>query len=106
MKDRFVGLMVEDKPALVVGLLAILKSGNAFVPVNPVFPDDRVHFILNDCNIEVLVADTANYSRALQIARESPVIRHVLCIDCITGDVIDRHTFPENSREEKEKKSL
>lgn len=102
MIDQFVGLMAEDKPALVVGLLAILKSGNAFVPVNPVFPNDRIHFILNDCNIEVLVADSANYARTLQIARESSVIRHVLCIDSITGDVIDRHTFHENSREERE----
>ncbi|MDQ1354216.1 MAG: hypothetical protein QG657_4525, partial [Acidobacteriota bacterium] len=92
MEDRFIGLLAEDKPALVVGLLAILKSGNAFVPINPIFPNDRIHFILNDCNIEVLVADSANYSRALQVARESSVIRHVLCIDCITGNVTDKQT--------------
>jgi amino acid adenylation domain-containing protein len=93
LKDQFIGLMVEDKPALVVGLLAILKSGNAFVPVNPIFPDERIHFILNDCNIDILVTDDVHYSRALQIARQSPVLRHLLCIDGITGELTARHGF-------------
>jgi amino acid adenylation domain-containing protein len=96
MKNRFIGLMVDDTPALLVGLLGILKSGNTFVPVNPLFPGDRIRFIISDCNIEVLVTDCINYPRALQIARESSVIRHLICIDRLTGDVIHRHTFRED----------
>jgi amino acid adenylation domain-containing protein len=89
--------MVDDTPALVVGLLGILKSGNTFVPVNPLFPDERIHFIINDCNIAVLVTDNANYPKALQIAKNSPVIRFLLYIDHITGEVTKRYTHTSDS---------
>jgi acyl-coenzyme A synthetase/AMP-(fatty) acid ligase len=68
VKNSYIALMVDDTPALVTGMLGIMKSGNAFVPVNPVFPDERVHFILNDLNIKVILTDKANLSRAQQIA--------------------------------------
>jgi acyl-CoA synthetase (AMP-forming)/AMP-acid ligase II len=48
--------MVDDSPELLTGLLGILKSGNAFVPINPVFPNDRVHFIIHDSAVNILAA--------------------------------------------------
>jgi len=96
LENSCIGLMVDDTPALVVGLLGILKSGNTFVPVNPLFPDERIHFILNDCNIEVLVTDNASYPKALQIANNSPVIRFLLYIDHITGEITKRYTHTYN----------
>ncbi len=97
MENSCIGLMVDDTPALAVGLLGILKSGNTFVPVNPLFPAERIHFIINDSNIKVLVTDNANYPKALQIAENSPVIRHLLCLDNITGEIMKRYTHTSGS---------
>lgn len=58
--------MGDNSPGFVVGILAILKSGNCFVPLNLIFPNERIRFILNDCNIEVLLADKANYENPMQ----------------------------------------
>ena len=46
--DDVVGLCVERSLELVVGLLGILKSGAAFVPLDPHFPTARLAYMLND----------------------------------------------------------
>jgi len=50
-----VGLLMERGPALVVGLLGILKAGGAFLPLDPAYPADRVAFMLRDAGVQVLV---------------------------------------------------
>jgi amino acid adenylation domain-containing protein len=83
MKNRCIALMADETPSLVIGMLGILGAGNCFVPINPVFPDKRIHFVINDCKISILLSDKSNYSRAQQIAAENSLIDHVICIDSI-----------------------
>ncbi|WP_380283121.1 amino acid adenylation domain-containing protein [Kitasatospora purpeofusca] len=45
--DRPVGLLVERSAALVVGMLGILKAGGAYLPLDPVYPDGRIHGLLD-----------------------------------------------------------
>ena len=35
---------------MVVGLLAVLKTGAAYLPIDPAYPDERVRYILNDAS--------------------------------------------------------
>ena len=85
MKNKFIGIIADSTPELSTGILAILKSGNSFVSINPIFPNRRIRFILNDCNIDTLLSDKANYEKARQVVEECPFIQHVLCMDDITG---------------------
>jgi tyrocidine synthetase-3 len=77
------GLMVEDKTSLLIGLLSILKSGGCVVPINPVYPNDRIRFIVEDCRVETILTDRANHDRVLGAVRGSSCLKHVLCIDDI-----------------------
>jgi non-ribosomal peptide synthetase component F len=86
LKNGFIGIMAEDSPGLLLGLLGILKSGNSFVPLNPTYPNDRINFIINDCNIHILLTDKANYDKGNQIARSNPIIIHHLCIGTNMGN--------------------
>ncbi|HET6230939.1 MAG TPA: non-ribosomal peptide synthase/polyketide synthase, partial [Longimicrobiaceae bacterium] len=53
-----VGISMERSADLVVALLAILKAGAAYVPLDPSYPADRLAFMLDDSEIGVLlVAD-------------------------------------------------
>gem|GEM_PF-2357628 len=54
-KDSFVGLMVERSVEMIVGILGILKSGGAYVPIDPEYPQERIEYILQDSKIQVLV---------------------------------------------------
>src|SRR5579883_633245 len=51
----YVGCYLERSIDLVVALLAILKAGAAYVPLDPAYPSERVAFMLADANVPVLV---------------------------------------------------
>ncbi|EST37752.1 hypothetical protein N566_11320, partial [Streptomycetaceae bacterium MP113-05] len=50
-----VGVCTERTPDLLVALLAVLKSGGAYVPVDPAYPAERVRFLLRDADVTVLL---------------------------------------------------
>lgn len=53
--DVMIGLCVESSIEMAVGLLAILKSGAAYVPLDPGYPKERLAFMLNEAQVRVLV---------------------------------------------------
>ncbi|MEQ4341680.1 amino acid adenylation domain-containing protein, partial [Pseudomonas syringae] len=46
--DSRVAICVERSEAMVVGLLAILKAGGGYVPLDPAYPADRIAYMLQD----------------------------------------------------------
>ncbi|HEU5218362.1 MAG TPA: amino acid adenylation domain-containing protein, partial [Gemmatimonadales bacterium] len=50
-----VAICAERSLEMVIGLLAILKSGGAYVPIDPEYPAERVRFMLEDCAAPVLL---------------------------------------------------
>ncbi|MEU9609745.1 amino acid adenylation domain-containing protein [Streptomyces sp. NPDC048057] len=55
--ETFVAVALPRSAELVVALLAVLKSGAAYVPVDPDYPADRIAFMLSDTNPVLLLAD-------------------------------------------------
>ena len=53
--DVTVGLCIKSSLAMVVGALGILKSGGAYLPLDPAYPSERLSFIMKDAQIPVLV---------------------------------------------------
>jgi len=53
--DVLVGICVERSLEMVVGVLAILKAGGAYVPVDPEYPTERLSFMLEDAQVQVLL---------------------------------------------------
>ncbi|WP_369987355.1 non-ribosomal peptide synthetase [Pseudomonas xanthosomatis] len=50
-----VGLALERSLEMVVGLLAILKAGGAYVPLDPEYPLDRLHYMIEDSRLGLLI---------------------------------------------------
>ncbi|HEV7516278.1 MAG TPA: condensation domain-containing protein, partial [Thermoanaerobaculia bacterium] len=50
-----VGLCLERSPDLIVGLLATLGAGGAYVTLDPSYPEERLAFLLADSGAAVLV---------------------------------------------------
>ncbi|MES2657056.1 MAG: amino acid adenylation domain-containing protein [Verrucomicrobiota bacterium] len=53
--ETLVGICMERSVEMVVALLAILKAGAAYVPLDPAYPEERIHFILENAALEVVV---------------------------------------------------
>ncbi|MCG8616548.1 MAG: amino acid adenylation domain-containing protein [Desulfobacterales bacterium] len=87
-KTALVGICLERSPELLVGLLAVLKSGAAYVPIDPETPPARLKFILKDSGVSLLLSQTH-----LQNGIHFPE-KQVMCLDRI-GDTI-KELSPEN----------
>jgi len=57
--DDLVGLCSERGLAMVVGLLAILKAGAGYVPLDPQYPRQRLQDILDDSAVKLVLATRA-----------------------------------------------
>ena len=48
-------MLMERSTEMVVALLAIVKPGAAYVPLDPAYPQERLSFMLADAGIEILL---------------------------------------------------
>ncbi|WP_046226279.1 non-ribosomal peptide synthetase family protein [Paenibacillus dauci] len=53
--DKVIGIMMEPSIQLAVGLLAILKAGKAYVPIDPRYPQHRLEHIMEDSEIRLVL---------------------------------------------------
>jgi amino acid adenylation domain-containing protein/non-ribosomal peptide synthase protein (TIGR01720 family) len=62
-EGRYAAIAMERSPRLIVAMLAVLKSGGAFVPLDPRQPPDRMAILLQDLSPGVLLTDPALAAR-------------------------------------------
>jgi amino acid adenylation domain-containing protein len=53
-----IGLALDRSPEMIISLLAILKTGAAYVPLDPEYPKDRIEFMLDDSAATILITST------------------------------------------------
>lgn len=53
--ECLVGLCLERSPALLIGLLAILKAGGVYVPLDPAYPQERLRWLLADTGVTLVL---------------------------------------------------
>jgi amino acid adenylation domain-containing protein len=61
--DTLVGLCLERSLDLIVGLLGILKAGGAYVPLDPNYPADRLAFLIEDSETNLILTRQSLRSR-------------------------------------------
>jgi amino acid adenylation domain-containing protein len=72
-----VGLFAHRNPAMLAGLLGILRAGGAYLPLDPSFPDQRLSYMLSDAlgdEPPVVVCDEALQGRLAELAPEAEVV--------------------------------
>jgi iturin family lipopeptide synthetase A len=50
-----VGICMDRSPDMIVGLLGILKAGGAYVPLDPTYPQGRLHVMLQDAEVQIVL---------------------------------------------------
>ncbi len=76
-----VAILMERNVDLIVSLLAILKAGGCYLPLDPDYPQERLSFMLRDANVRVLLTQSNFIERlpqhdayALQVDAAWPTI--------------------------------
>ncbi len=65
-----IGMAVERSLELLVTMMAILKTGAAYVPLDPLHPTERLEFILDDSDCQILVVSRSQQGRFKSPQRE------------------------------------
>ncbi|MFD4777407.1 amino acid adenylation domain-containing protein, partial [Streptomyces sp. NPDC058427] len=68
--ERFVAIALPRSAEMIVALMAVLKSGAAYLPVDPGYPADRIAFMLSDAR-PTLVLTTREAAEALPDGTEA-----------------------------------
>jgi amino acid adenylation domain-containing protein len=53
--DVLVGVCLDRSPSLVLAALAILKAGGAYLPLDPLYPAERLAYMLGDARVPLLI---------------------------------------------------
>ncbi len=53
--DQPVAIITRNSIESVVGILAVLKSGGAYVPIDPEYPQDRIRYMLDDSQAGIVL---------------------------------------------------
>ena len=62
--ESVVAVLMDRSAELIVALLAVLKAGAAYLPVDPAYPPERIALVLADAGPACVLADPAG-ARAL-----------------------------------------
>ena len=63
--EALVGICVERGVDMVVGILGILKSGGAYVPIDPSYPEKRLNYLFEDSGVKVVLSQSGLESKLL-----------------------------------------
>ena len=71
--EAIVGICLERSIDLVVAVLAVLKAGAAYAPLDPQYPEARLASVLEDADISLVLTHTS-------LAGRLPLAPHLLCL--------------------------
>jgi amino acid adenylation domain-containing protein len=54
--DVIVAIYMDRVPAYIVAILAILRAGGAYLPLDPIYPEERLAFMLRDAGARIILA--------------------------------------------------
>ena len=85
-----VGVLIAPTEETIAALLAILKSGGAYVPIDPEYPDERINHILSESKIGIIITNEENAIRLQKIIAE-------INSDCLVFNLVDTKVNGEKS---------
>ena len=56
-RGQTIGLMLQRSDLGICTIVALLKSGLVYVPIDPDFPEERIRFVLDDCRTAAIITD-------------------------------------------------
>ncbi|AIQ12042.1 peptide synthetase [Paenibacillus durus] len=79
--QSLVGIMTLPGHRMLIGILGILKAGAAYVPLDPVYPPERIKYITRHAQLHFLLTEQLLKEQADFIVSESPSIKTLTILD-------------------------
>lgn len=70
--DDFIGVMTDRGQHMLIAILAVLKAGAAYVPLDINYPESRIAYILGDTKAKLVITEKLHQSQLKKIISQSP----------------------------------
>lgn len=67
-QEEVVGILTERSFMMIVGILAVLKAGCAYMPIDPAFPAERIHYMIDDSRARKVLVQNSLADRVCAVA--------------------------------------
>lgn len=67
-------LFFNNSIELVASILGLLKLGACYIPINVLYPKDRIDYIINDSNSKLIITNSNNLSKLKNLKSKSLII--------------------------------
>ncbi|MCP4178736.1 MAG: amino acid adenylation domain-containing protein, partial [bacterium] len=80
--DDLIGVLLTRSEKVIIAFLGILKSGAAYVPLDPSYPQERIDFILNDSSPKTVICEKdyenyVNINSALEVVTTNKNLEYI-----------------------------
>ena len=58
-QEDIVGIMVNRSPEMIIGLIAILKCGATYLPIDPEYPAERISYMLDNSETKIILVNSS-----------------------------------------------
>lgn len=80
--ERLVGICLDRSFEMVISILAVLKSGGAYVPMDPGYPAARLNYMIEDANLKQIITNK-DIKTTLGIGAEQSICIDDYCINLV-----------------------
>ncbi len=86
-RDERVAIYLPKLPETVVSFFAVSHAGGVFVPINPLLKAPQVGYILNDCNVRMLVTSKERYEQLKETLPQCHDLHTIILVNCEAADL-------------------
>jgi amino acid adenylation domain-containing protein len=97
-RDQLVGVLLERSPLMAESILAVWKSGGAYIPLDTNYPTKRIKEIMKDSRCGVLLTTSANIDTGLEDSNPD-TIGTIINLDEVLSTGNPDHSFPDSGQE-------
>ncbi|KXX82820.1 N-(5-amino-5-carboxypentanoyl)-L-cysteinyl-D-valine synthase [Madurella mycetomatis] len=95
--EQLVGLFLDKSERMVATILGIWKSGAAYVPIDPAYPDERVRFVLDDTQVRIVITSERHVGRLRDRVTTERDLRVIALEPLLESLDQQRHQSPEEA---------
>lgn len=89
LDGNFIAIFLSRNPLVIISMLAVLKTGAAYVSLSKNSPDERIKFVLHDTKTQLIITELDLYERIKRISSDSSNLEHMVIDELKIFDLLD-----------------
>lgn len=82
VKNReMVGILQQRNPNFLIAILAILKAGGVYVPIDSTYPSERIRYMISHSEVRILLTEASFLESLASQIEDCPQLKYLACLD-------------------------